>query len=66
MTYDKMKKKEIVMQLLKKLLPTISVEDELIISQIIEHLHSSGRIKTIGFLKWMYAKLKGSKKEQKE
>jgi translation initiation factor 2B subunit (eIF-2B alpha/beta/delta family) len=66
MTYDKIKKKEIVMQLLKKLLPSISVADELIISQIIEHLHSSGRIKTIGFFKWMYAKLKGSKKEQKE
>ena len=42
-------------KILKKLFPSISQADEAIIIQIIEHLHSSGRIKITSWFKWLKA-----------
>jgi len=53
---EKINKKEIVLNTLKKLLPSINSQDELSIIQIIEHLHSSGNIKIVSLKKWIKAK----------
>jgi hypothetical protein len=53
-SYSKIDKKSLFFDILKKIVPDINSEEEEIISAILEHLHSSGRIKkltTWGFLK---------------
>ena len=54
---EKISKKEIAIRVLKKLIPSISQADESIIIQIIEHLHSSGRIKITSLFKWLKASI---------
>ena len=49
---EKLNKKDIAIKILKKLIPSISAQDELSIVQIIEHLHSSKKIKVVSLLKW--------------
>jgi len=47
----KINKKDTVILTIKKLIPSITEQDKIIIDGIIEHLHSSGRIKKISSLK---------------
>ena len=49
---EKLNKKDIAIKILKKLIPSISAQDEASIIQIIEHLHSSKKIKVVSLLKW--------------
>ena len=49
---EKINKKDIVIKIIKKLIPSINSIDEQSIIQIIEHLHSSKKIKVISLLKW--------------
>lgn len=55
---EKINKKEMVFNILKKLYPSLNDNDKLVIEGIIEHLHSSGRIKKVNILKLMFATLK--------
>lgn len=55
---EKVNKKEMVFNILKTLYPNISEADKVIIEGIIEHLHSSGRIKKVNILKLVFATLK--------
>lgn len=48
---EKINKKDTVIQIIMKLIPTITEQDKIIIDGIIEHLHSSGRIKKVSSLK---------------
>ena len=52
---EKVNKKETAQQIIKKLIPSINENDKIIIDGIIEHLHSSGRIKKVNILKYSYA-----------
>jgi translation initiation factor 2B subunit (eIF-2B alpha/beta/delta family) len=49
---EKLNKKDIVIKIIKKLIPSINSIDEQSIIQIIEHLHSSKKIKVVSLLKW--------------
>ena len=55
---EKINKKEMVFSILKKLYPSLNDNDKLVIDGIIEHLHSSGRIKKVNILKLIFATLK--------
>ncbi len=55
---EKINKKEMVFSILKKLYPSLNDNDKLVIDGIIEHLHSSGRIKRVNLLKLVFATLK--------
>jgi thymidylate kinase len=55
---EKINKKDMVFNILKKLYPNLSDADKVIIDGIIEHLHSSGRIKKINIIKLIYSTLK--------
>jgi translation initiation factor 2B subunit (eIF-2B alpha/beta/delta family) len=61
---EKISKKDIVIKILKKLVPSISTAEETVIIQIIEYLHSSGKIKAVSFSKWLCKKLIGSVKKE--
>lgn len=43
-SYSKIDKKELFLEIMKKIIPDIKPEEEEIIVSILEHLHSSGRI----------------------
>jgi hypothetical protein len=59
---EKVNKKEMVFNILKKLYPNLTEADKVIIDGIIdgiiEHLHSSGRIKKVNILKLVFSALK--------
>lgn len=55
---QKINKKEMVFSIVKKLYPSLTEVEKQTIDQIIEHLHSSGRIKKVGIIKVVYAFLK--------
>jgi hypothetical protein len=55
---EKINKKEMVFSILKKLYPSLNDNDKLVIEGIIEHLHSSGRLKKVNLLKLVFAALK--------
>jgi len=54
---EKISKKEIFIKVLKKLIPSISAQDEIAILQILEFLHSSGQIRAVSYFKWIRATL---------
>lgn len=54
---NKINKKDTVIQIIKRLIPSITEADKVIIDTIIEHLHSSGRINKVNILKYGLAYL---------
>jgi hypothetical protein len=53
-SHEKINKKDIFIQILKKVIPSIQPHEEQIILSILEHLHSSGMIKKI--TSWRFVK----------
>lgn len=52
-SYEKIDKKKMFLEILKKLIPNIQPQEEEIIITILEHLHSNGRIKKVSTWKCM-------------